>query len=123
MKTLSTWLALMLMILGLSLPAPADTQQVKDRMLARLPQIDAMKKSGAIGENNLGYLEVRAASAPAEKLAGEENADRKVVYQAIGAQQGTSADTVGKLRARQIAEKAAPGVWVQDEGGVWRKKS
>jgi uncharacterized protein len=123
MKNLSTWIALTLMLLGLSLPASADIQQVKDRMLARLPQIDAMKTSGVIGENNLGYLEVRSASAPAEKLANEENADRKVVYQAIAKQQGAPVENVGKLRARQIADKAAPGVWVQDESGTWRKKT
>ena len=122
MKTLTACFALALMLLGLSLPAAADTQQVKDRMLARLPQIDAMKKSGDIGENNQGFLEARTASAPAAKLAGEENADRNVVYQAIAKQQGTTAEKVGRLRARQIAEKAAPGVWVQDEGGTWRKK-
>lgn len=123
MKTLSAWLALSLMLLGLCLPAAADIQQVKDRMLARLPQIDAMKKSGTIGENNRGYLEVRSASASAEKLASEENADRKAVYQSIASQQGSTAENVGKLRARQIAEKAAPGVWVQDEGGTWRRKT
>ena len=115
-------LGLFLLIAGLAGLLWGDSLQVKDRMLKRLPQIDQMKLSGAIGENNSGYLEVRAAHPEAQALVGAENADRRAVYEAIAGQQGSSVEAVGRVRAQQIAEKAAAGVWLQDQKGAWYRK-
>ena len=99
-----------------------DLGAIKAKMAARLPQIDKLKEQGALGENNRGFLEVRENKGNASALASEENADRQTVYAAIAKQQKTTAEEVGKARARQIAQSSKPGVWIQDEKGNWRKK-
>ncbi len=101
----------------------ADLGAVRQRMSARLAQLDALKAEGALGETNTGYLEVRASAAGAADLVAAENADRKAVYQAIAKQTGSSADDVGRARARQIAASSAPGVWVQEADGTWSRKA
>jgi len=108
-------------------PAPtglsAQDAELRARMKQRQPQIDQFKASGALGENNLGYLEVRDGSqAGAAELAAATNADRKTIYQRIAAKQNVSAEEVAKARAQQIAQKSAPGVWMQDAQGAWAKK-
>jgi uncharacterized protein YdbL (DUF1318 family) len=107
-------------------PAPAGLSaqdaELRARMKQRQPQIDRFKESGALGENNLGYLEARNNQEGAAALAAAANADRKTIYQRIAAKQNVGADEVGQTRARQIAQKSAPGVWIQDAQGAWTKK-
>jgi len=98
-----------------------DLNAVKARIAQRLPQIDAQKASGAIGENNRGFVEARGGGADAGVVAAE-NADREVVYAAIAKQNGTSATVVGAARAKQIAQNSASGVWLQAETGTWYQK-
>ncbi len=95
---------------------------IKARMRARLPVINQLKAQGVIGENNLGYLAFVSEVRQREKVIQEENNDRRLVYRAIAKQQGTSAELVGRRRARQIAERAAPGQWLQDDQGNWYRK-
>jgi len=102
--------------------AAESAAAIRQRMEQRLPQIDDLKAKGAIGENNRGLLEVRAAAGNAAAVVSEENRDREAVYALIAQQTGATADSVGRARAKQIAANARSGVWVQDEGGAWRKK-
>ncbi len=97
-------------------------QEIKERFKERLPVIVELKEAGIVGENNLGYLEFRGAVKKNEDVVNAENADRKKVYEAIAKKENTTAELVGKLRAKQIAEKADPGDWLQDENGKWYKK-
>jgi uncharacterized protein len=119
---------LRLLVLGLALlgAIPSlhaeDLAAVRARMEQRLPQIDALKSQGALGENNRGFMDVRAAAAEADSVAAAENNDRTTVYTAIAAKTGASADAVGKTRAKQIAAHSAAGVWLQRESGEWYKK-
>lgn len=99
-----------------------DLGAVKARMSQRISQIDQLKSTGAIGENNRGMLEVRGGGGEAGSVVDAENADRSTVYAAIAKQTGSSADQVGRARARQIATSSAPGVWLQREDGGWYKK-
>ncbi|MBI5307343.1 MAG: YdbL family protein [Planctomycetes bacterium] len=92
------------------------------KMQARLPAIKELKAKGVVGENNKGYLEFRGAPAK-ENVVQDENNDRKEVYATIAAKQGVTADVVGKRRAEQIADKAAPGEWLQNPSGNWYKKN
>jgi len=98
-----------------------DLGAVKSRMSQRLSKIDQLKASGAIGENNRGYVEVRG-SGDAATIVAAENSDREAVYAAIAKQTGSSADQVGRARARQIAAASAVGVWLQREDGEWYRK-
>ncbi len=95
---------------------------IKQRMLNRLPQIQALKAKGIIGENNRGYLAYVGDKRVKEELIQAENADRKAVYQAIAKQQNTSVAVVEKHRAAQIEKEAKPGTWLQDAAGKWYKK-
>ena len=101
----------------------ASAADLRRQMAARLPAIDAMKTSEAVGENNRGLLEVRAAGkADAASLVAEENRDREAVYALIAKETGATPESVGHARAKQIAANSRPGVWVQDESGAWKKK-
>ncbi len=109
----------------LAAPLTAQAQSARElqaRMAQRLPQIDEFKAAGALGENNRGYLEVREAKDNAAALAADENRDREAVYALIARETGSSAENVGRARAKQIAAQSRSGVWVQDESGAWRKK-
>jgi uncharacterized protein YdbL (DUF1318 family) len=99
-----------------------DLSAVKARMSQRLSKLDSLKASGAIGENNRGLVEVRDGGGDAASVVSEENHDREEVYAAIGKQTGSSAEAVGRARAKRIAADSAPGVWLQHENGTWAKK-
>jgi uncharacterized protein YdbL (DUF1318 family) len=103
--------------------AAESAADIRRRMEQRLPAIDALKTSEAIGENNRGMLEVRGSGgADASSVVAEENRDRDAVYALIAKETGATADSVGRARAKQIAANSRPGVWVQDAGGAWKKK-
>jgi uncharacterized protein YdbL (DUF1318 family) len=99
-----------------------DIGAVKARMEQRLPQIQALKAQGVLGENNRGYLEVRGGAGDAGAVVAAENQDRTVVYAEIAKKTNASADQVGRARALKIAQRSRLGEWVQDEGGGWKKK-
>ena len=115
----SFFLIFFVFILGCSL---ARAEGVKERMLARLPEIDSMKSRGIIGENNQGYLEFRDTDRSNAKVVAEENADRRKVYEAIAKQQKTTVELVGSRRALQIEQNAPSGTWLQSSDGSWSKK-
>ncbi len=115
-----TFLVIGLMALGFGASAAAD--DIKARMKDRLPLIVELKAQGIVGENNQGYLEFIGGKKAKPDVVAAENEDRKVVYEAIAKQQGTTAELVGKRRALQIAQKADPGEWVQDASGNWIQK-
>jgi uncharacterized protein YdbL (DUF1318 family) len=100
----------------------AGAEDLKSRFKARLPVIKALKAKGIVGENNMGYLELRNGSGENADVVNSENSDRREVYSAIAKQQGTTAEFVGKRRAVQIAEKADRGEWLQDQTGNWYRK-
>nr|MBF0221461.1 YdbL family protein [Desulfobulbaceae bacterium] len=94
---------------------------LKERMKARLPEINQLKDSGVIGETYTGFLSI-IGSASDNAVVSAENDDRKKVYSAIAKQQGTTPDLVGNRRALQIYQNAAPGTLLQDDKGTWYKK-
>jgi len=121
-RSLFALAALLAVVVATNLRA-ADLGAVKQRMEHRLPAIDAMRDRGAVGENNRGFLEARGALSPVDnKTVADENSDRGAVYAALAQQTGTSADQVGRARAKQIAQGSKPGVWLQRESGEWYKK-
>jgi uncharacterized protein YdbL (DUF1318 family) len=96
---------------------------IKQRMDERLPRIDALKERQVIGENIRGYVEVRgSASADDQQIVDAENRDRAAVYEIIAREAGSTAEAVGRARARKIAENSNTGVWLQDEAGRWYRK-
>lgn len=109
-----------LLLAAVPLTHAQDLGAIRDRMEQRVSQIDTLKTQGILGENNLGFLDVR--SGDDQGVAAAENADRSAVYEALAKKTGTTAEAVGKARARRIAASSAKGVWVQAENGQWSKK-
>ena len=95
---------------------------IKERMKERLPVIVALKSQGVVGENNKGFLEYRVGNRPQQAVVDAENTDRGLVYAAIAKKQNVSPAVVGQRRALQIAQKAAPGEWLQNPNGQWYRK-
>ena len=118
--TMISFFLSIILITGAS--AFAGSEKIKARMKERLPVIKALKAEGVIGENNIGYLEFIDGNQAKKNAINAENSDREKVYSAIAKQQGTTVENVGKRRALQIAEKANPGEWLQDESGQWYQK-
>lgn len=127
MKTLYS---LLLTILACGLTAGPTTaaeartaDQVKQRMKANLPAIDKLKKAGRVGENNKGYLEARTKLDEKQtQLLKTENQDRKFVYRLLARRAGTTLEKVQAIRAKQIRERSAPGLWLQAPDGRWYQK-
>jgi len=99
-----------------------SAKEIQARMLARLPEIKALKDKGLVGENNQGLLEFVGQQKEKQDVVAAENQDRAMVYEAIAKQQGITVELVGKHRAVQIADKARTGEWLQDANGKWYKK-
>lgn len=124
-KALSLLSVCLALVLGAFVAVPVAHAQddLRQRQAARLPQVDALKLAGKVGENNGGYLEARESlSGSEQEILKAENADRRTVYGMIAKKTGTSADEVGKTRAAQLAERSAHGVWLQRPTGEWYKK-
>ena len=94
----------------------------KERMLKRIPEINALKSAGIIGEKADGLLGFVKKSSSDMALVDAENEDRKTVYASIAKSQGVSAAKVAERRALQIAEQASPGHWLQNADGKWYQK-
>ncbi len=124
MKISLRLLTLICLLLGTLAPAlhAQDMNALRDRMTERLDTLDSLKKSGAIGENNQGFVEVRESAANAAAIVAAENKDRELVYAAIAKEYNTTAAQVGQSRARQIASNSASGVWLQSVSGSWYQK-
>jgi uncharacterized protein YdbL (DUF1318 family) len=89
----------------------------------RLPALDALKASGVVGENNQGFVEVRGNGGEnAAGLVADENHDRAVVYTLFARKYNIAPEQVGLLRAKKIAEKSKPGIWLQAPDGTWYQK-
>ena len=124
MKTTLRFLAILaLTFFTFAARARADDVAVaKQHIAARQSDVAALKQSGALGENNRGFLEVRAAGGSAAAVAADENRDRGVLYAEVAKKTGVSADEAGRARAKQIAANSAAGVWLQHDDGSWHKK-
>lgn len=103
--------------------AQDDQSAIQERMKARVPQIDALKLAGVVGENNTGFLEQRGSLTPEQtQLMNAENADRRALYNILAQRLGLSVAVVGAQRAATVRDRSAPGVWLQREDGTWYRK-
>lgn len=103
--------------------AQDDENAVKERIRARVPQVDALKLAKVVGENNKGFLEQRGALAPDQtQVMNAENADRRALYQILATRLGLTVAVVGGQRAEQIRNNSAPGVQLQAADGSWYAK-
>ncbi len=124
MKTRFLSLLLLAALCGAAAPvATAQDAGLKQRLDQRLASVDDLRTRQIAGENNAGFLEVRGAANPQEQqIVEQENRDRAAVYALIAKRSETTADTVGRARAKQIAAASAKGVLIQDADGKWAPK-
>lgn len=124
MKTrLISSLALLALLVAAVPVVSAQSAELKQQMAQRLPALDELRLRHVVGESNAGFLEVRGKASDAEQaLVDAENRDRAAVYAAIAQRSETTAETVGRARAKQIAAASARGVLVQDADGKWAEK-
>lgn len=115
----TVWLVLAALLAAIP-AAAADNAQ--ERMTARVPAILKLKTAGVVGENNLGFLELRGSSREGADVVAAENQDRKAAYEVIARKTGASLEQVGKRMALKRVERAAAGEWVQMPDGRWTQK-
>ncbi len=103
------------------------TPEVSTALEARRARFDSLadlKAKGMVGEDNQGYVKALVSKPEVEELTAAENADRKVVYMTIAAQNGLSAEigTIEKVFAEVQRDKAKSGEMIQDDQGKWVTK-
>ncbi|MBT7164287.1 MAG: YdbL family protein [Victivallales bacterium] len=122
MRRLTTILFVAVVAVGLHATAQG-LGEIKQRMQKRRASITVLKTAKAVGEDSNGYLHILGDVTAKDKAVVEaENADRKLVYAAVAAKTGITAEAVGKSRAKKIAKSTAPGVMVQAPDGTWYQK-
>ncbi|MEZ5277525.1 MAG: YdbL family protein [Opitutaceae bacterium] len=119
-------LSFLTLIIGLMISATSYAESeadVQNRMISRVPAVDALKTAGLVGETNRGFLEQKGRLNPEQsKVLADENADRRAIYGMIASRSGLTIGVVGEGRAEQIRQRSAPGVWLQAPNGDWYKK-
>lgn len=99
---------------------PVDT--AKAGMRERVPALDKLKATGAIGEASTGLVAVRTPGAEADALVAAENADRAVLFADLARRSNGTPEAAGREFARQLARASKPGVWLQRDDGTWYRK-
>ena len=93
--------------------ADPNSSDVRERRRSRRDQIKAWKSAQLIGENNKGLLEARTAdgslSDSVKKVVDAENADRRLVFQAIAGKQNIPVESVAQRMGARMAERSAEG--------------
>ena len=107
--------------------ADPNSSDVRARPRSRRAPNKAGKSAPRIGENNKGLLEARTAdgslSDSVKKVVDAENADRRLVFQAIAGKQNIPVESVAQRMGARMAERSAEGTWVQDGAGKWTVKA
>jgi len=122
---------------GLAVPAAAragqydlkeltpEVQRSLEQRKARYEALRQAKREGAVGEDNQGFVKALKESPEAARLAQEENADRRLIYEAIVRQHGLGADGMAAVKAAFAEvqrEKAKPNDAIQLPSGEWVTK-
>jgi len=80
----------------------------------RKPQLVSLEESGAVGENKLGMVEIRASvDLSAQAMVDAENNDRMTIYKAIAQKNGISIEEVQKMYAKKLQDGAGSGTPVE----------
>ncbi len=101
-----------------------DVQKAIKGRQSRYQEIQSLKKSGVIGEDNQGYVAV-VKSGQASSLISAENEDRKTIYTALASQNNLGSQGIAQVQkafAEVQYDKASSGEMVQSADGAWKKK-
>jgi len=84
--------------------------------------LDQLRASGAIGERYDGLVEARSGDGSVRSAVDTVNAQRRGIYAKRAAEQGVSADQVGRVYAQEIFRNAPGGTYFLQENGQWVRK-
>ena len=84
----------------------------------------AAKAAGQVGERPDGYIGAVSPNptAATQKLVADVNAKRKLQYQQIAANSGTTLENVAALAGAKLVERTPPGEYVLGVDVRWQKK-
>ncbi len=99
----------------------AVVQEAVARRKERREKLVALEQTGAIGEDRAGMAVVKNPAGDAASIVSAENADRRMIYQAVANKNGSSADDVAGLYAKRLQNDAPSGTPIETEGG-WQIK-
>lgn len=124
--------------LAIEISSMPEVLTAYDEMKARLPQLDALRDRGVVGETNQGLVSVHdkgKATPQDEALVKAENGNRKIVITAMAKailklnKQPESKAAIGQVLPKAAAtyadakrEAAKPGWWMQLANGRWVQK-
>jgi hypothetical protein len=124
--------------LAIEISGMPEVLKAYDEMKARLPQLDALRDRGVVGETNQGLVTVHdkgKATPQDEALVKAENTNRKTVITAMAQailklnKQPESKAAIGQVLPKAAAtyadakrEAAKPGWWMQLANGRWVQK-
>lgn len=110
----------------------AELGPIKERQVARVSEILELKRSGSVGENRSGMLEIRGKDKikplllkKIEKTVHEENQDRDALYKLVLKKNGQPQSHYEKLAqsfAKSFQAESPSGTFVQGEDGSWSQK-
>ena len=84
--------------------------------------LDELRQKGVVGERFDGLAVVRGDDSSAKPIIEEVNGKRRSIYAERAKAQNAPAGEVGKVYAKEIAEKAPTGTWFLGEDGKWVQK-
>ncbi|MEO9969952.1 MAG: YdbL family protein [Hyphomonadaceae bacterium] len=119
MNILSSFRAILVgFFLALALSVSAPVASAGD------PVIDAAKAAGIVGERADGYLGLVTGDAEANvrRKVTEINAKRRVVYERLAEQSGTTVETVGVLTGEKQFAQTVSGHFLMGADGRWTRK-
>lgn len=107
-------------------------RSLKQAMKDNYPQLKNFYDKGAVGENNMGLLELRDTGslnlkekADLNRVMAQENNNRNALYSEIMRANKLAADSLPKIQkifANSWRDKSQPGWWIQNDQGAWQKK-
>ena len=102
----------------------AEVESAAIRRRDRKPELVSLEKEAVIGENKSGLVEIRdsaRANSSVEKLVGDENSDRMIIYQSVAKKNQVTLAEIQKMYAKRLIEDAPAGAPVETSNG-WKIK-
>ncbi len=136
MKSLNFFFFLLFLVFNFSFTILAGAYDIKemtpqiqkafDGRQSRYNQLQDLKASGVLGEDNQGLVKVLKPFPEADAMMRAENSDRQVIYSAIANQNGLGPAGLSQIKrifAEVQREKARNGDHVQLPTGDWVEKN
>lgn len=125
LKTLFSGFAALAILAGGSAVITVASGTVAHAQSSAKATVDAAIARGEIGEQVSGYLGVVDGASPSSSVVNamnEINIARKAVYTEASSGSGQPPSVFAQLTGEKQIKKSAPGTYVKDASGVWKKK-